>query len=141
MGRKRKTERGNRSFAVACLGGILIGFSSGALFILIFSAIALRTTDPTAVLLPMGLISLSISAMLCGRISCALWGHHSLIPALAGGGIYAVVIVLIGLCFPGSTLTLWLRCAGAPLIFLLALCGGAIGRRGIGKRRRHAKRH
>jgi peptidoglycan/LPS O-acetylase OafA/YrhL len=102
----------------------------------LFAFIAYRTADPTSYVTPMGLTALGISALLCGWLCTKLWGHHSLIPALVGGVIFAALIGAAGLCIPGSTLTAAVRCAGCPSMAVLSLIGGLLGQRRTRRRRR-----
>ncbi len=136
MAHKHKRARESVNFGFATGGGILAGILSGAVLIFCLAAIAYRMNDPSASLLPLGLIALAVSALITGRVSCAMWGNRSLIPTLTAGVIYALLITAAGLCLPGNTLAVWLRCLGCPVIALLALVGGLIGRRGERKRHR-----
>ncbi len=136
MKHKRHVASGGRGFGFALAGGVLSGGLSGCVLLLLLSAIALRTNDPASYLLPMGLAALAVSALILGRVSCAMWGNRSLIPTLASGSLYALLITGLGLAVPGSTLNVWIRCIGCPCILLLALAGGALFRKRSHTRRR-----
>lgn len=129
-------HRKQTSLVRALLIGGGAALALGLLLILLVGAVLLRTEDPTAHLLPAGLACLAATALVMGWVSVRVWGHDSLFPALICGGIFAVLIAAGGLAVPGSTLPVWLRCAGVPCILLLALFGGLFGRRRKPRRRR-----
>ncbi len=137
MAHKHKAARGSKNFGVATGGGILAGLITGVILIFCLAAVAYRMSDPSAALMPLSLVALAVSAMVTGRVSCMLWDNRSLIPPLVSGTIYAILIAAGGLCIPGSTLTLWIRCVGCPAILALAMMGSLIGRRSVQKRHRH----
>ncbi len=136
MAHKHRMTRGGKSFGIATGSGILSGLASGVVLIFCLAAVAYRMSDPSAALMPMGLVALGISAIIAGRVSCAMWGNRSLIPTLTAGGIYALLVAAAGLCIPGSTLDVWVRCLGCPAILAFAMLGGLMGRRATVKRRR-----
>ncbi len=140
MEKRRKKGHTGHGFVASCIWGIMAGILTGTVFIFALAAFAYQSTNPTALLIPLGLVSLGISALLTGRVACAVWGHGSMIPALVSGGVFSLMICLIGLCFPGSTLTLWIRIAGCPAVFLLTLLGGAFRLKKKSKRRRARSR-
>ncbi len=135
MAHKRRSARGAKSFGIATGGGVLAGLAVGMVLIFCLAAVAYRMSDPATALLPMGLAALGISAMTTGRVSCLLWDNRSLIPPLAAGGAYALLIAAAGLCITGSTLDVWVRCLGCPCVLGLAVLGGVIGRKGARGRR------
>ncbi len=137
MVKKRNGAKETKHFGIATLGGILAGIVSGGVLIFILSAVASRMNDPAAAVLPMGLAALAVSALITGRISCAMWGNTSLFPPLAAGSVYALIVAATGLGIPGSTLDVWVRCLGIPAVLLLSLVGGLIFRRGNKRRHRH----
>ncbi len=136
MQHKRRTTAGTCNFGVATGGGVIAGLLTGTILVFCLAALAYRTANPAAALLPMGLTALGISSVVCGRVSCMMWGNRSLIPTLAAGAIFTLLIAAGGLCIPGSTLTFWIRIAGCPSIFVLALAGGAVGRKSNKRRSR-----
>ncbi len=136
MAHKRKGAKGTKSFGIATASGILSGIATGAVLVFCLAAVAYRMSDPAAALMPMGLIALAVSALVTGRVSCAMWGNTSLFPTLASGAVYALLIAAVGLSIPGSTLDVTVRCLGCPAILLIALLGGMIGKRTTRKRSR-----
>jgi hypothetical protein len=131
---KRK-RRKTASFPLSILGGILGGWSSGILLVFLFSFIAFRGEDPAAYLPLWGLISLGVGAFICGGLAAHLWGHTSLIPSLLSGAIFAISIVGMGLCIPGTSLPLSLRLWSLPAMLLLSMVGGFLGGRKKGHKR------
>lgn len=112
---------------IACLAGVAMVFT--------VSAILLRSSDPTAYLLPAGLSCLGMTALLLGVCTVRLWKRDSLFPALIAGAVFAVLIGAGGLAVPGSTLPVAVRCAGVPAVFLIALLGGFLARPRRARRR------
>ncbi len=133
---KRKRRKAT-SFPLSILGGILGGFACGILLVFLFSLLTFRGDDPTATLTLLGLVALGVGALCCGYLAARLWGHSSLIPALLSGAIFAVLIVGIGLCIPGTALPLPMRLWSLPVMLLLSLLGGLLG--GKKTRRKRAR--
>ncbi len=136
MEHKKVRGKHQRSFPVAVAGGILLSLLFGLLLLIVLALIAYRTADPTSLTVPMSLSALGVSGFLCGWLCCKLWGFPSVIPALVGGVIFAALIAAAGLCIPGSTLTAWVRCAGCPLVAVLAALGGLAAAKRPKRRRR-----
>ncbi len=134
MDQKRKRHTHARSFPGVVALGVGISLATGMALLFLCACILWRTQDPTAYILPLGLICLLASALLCGWLCTVLWGHPSLLPALAGAALLTLLISGLGLCVPGTTLSWGIRCAGVPLVALTTLVGGALG--GHKKRRR-----
>ena len=131
---KRRRNK-STSFPLSILGGILGGFMIGILLVFLFSFIVFGGEDPTAHLAIWGLLALGFSVLSCGYLAAKLWKHSTFIPSLLAGGIYTVMIVGIGLCIPGTALTLPMRIWSVPVMLLLSILGGGLA----GKKRRHRR--
>lgn len=135
MERKHHRSTKQIGFWGAVFWGMGLGLAAGGLSLLLFAAILSGADDPTAHLSVFGLAGAAISALVTGYAARKLWGHPTPIPSLIGGAILAVLLAAGGLCFPGSTLPAAVRCAGIPVIVLLAVLASLAVP--DGKRRRH----
>lgn len=138
MENKHRHRGGQRSLPYAVGMGMLLSFGMGMLLLMGVALVLYRGEDPTAHILPLSLVSLGISGLACGVLCTKLWGHASPVPSLLGGCLFAVLILAMGLCVPGSTLSLGVRLGGCPTVALLSLCGGMLSSRP--KRRRVRRR-
>ena len=130
-----KRHRKQSSLLKSLLIGGGTALLTGAALVFCMAAILLRSSDPTAHLLPAGLGCLAVTALLLGVCTVRMWKHDSLFPALIAGAIFAVLIGAGGLAVPGSTLPVAVRCAGVPAVFLLTLLGGFLARPRRARRR------
>ncbi len=124
------------SFWGAVITGMIAALGVGCILLFVFSCICMGFQTPIAYLVPFGLLGLSCSMVAGGWVTTKLWGHHSPLPALLTGGVLALFLIAVGLCFPGSTLPAAIRLAGGPIGVVLAFAGGVIGASQKKKRRK-----
>ena len=113
-----------------CVRAILLGGAAAAVLLLVGSAVCFMQADPTALIRPIALCTLSLSAAVCGFYLGRASGQ-ALLYAAASGGVYCLLLSLLSL-IPASDAEGYTIGVGILLhaaIIAAALAGAWLGRR------------
>jgi len=102
-----------------------IGFAAFAVFLLIFAGVGVGIDLPSVAVSILAVLSVVIGTFLSGFFSARLIGHSGLFAGLAAGGLFVIVLLIIGMIigkpFESTALTAYIAgCASGGI-------GGIVG--------------
>jgi len=109
MAKQKKNHKSNDTSEASLLSllrcslrGAAIGLLVSVVLAVIICVAILGTPDPDALVFPLSLIALYISAFVAGLIATAKMGSSSLICGLLSGGIFMLSYMFVSLFFPSE---------------------------------------
>lgn len=129
----------------ASLGSLLITVAISVLLLLVGTAVAYSTADPTALVQPISYAALYIAALLGGIISAKLNRRSPYLTCALASGAFSLIGVLVAAVLPDSLSSadsVWLSLTLRLAALLIFFAGAFIGAKQKPKRSaRHARKH
>ena len=126
-------------FVAVCLYSVVLSVSVAFLFILIASAIIIKAPDPIAAIKPTALISLYLSALICGFISKKSSSLPSALIGVTSGLSLTLIVMTVSFFLPNSAQASFLPGTKALLFILIfptAIIGSLLGGIKMSKKRK-----
>ncbi|MBQ9162840.1 MAG: TIGR04086 family membrane protein [Clostridia bacterium] len=93
-------------FKIAFFAGLFalpVSLGIGLALLLALSFAAYSNPDPDKLIAPLGITALILTSVLCGFVSARRGGRAAVLCGLMGGGLFALALFAISLCFGDET--------------------------------------
>ena len=134
------------NLVVVSLRSVAISLSAAFLFILLVNTVVIKTSDPIAAIKPTSLISLYLSALICGFISKKCSDFPSILIGTFSGLILTLIIMTVSFFLPNSAQASFFTGTKALLFILIfptTLIGSFLGGIKIARKRKspYSRKH
>ena len=118
-----------RGFFVSCLLALLVWLITLVILLPLFCLIVSSTADPDAVLVPLSLCALYLSALACGIGAVRLTDDGVLSGAVSGLFLFLLLLLLSSLPLPPTSFDLARGTLYLALVIPVSVVGSVIGRK------------
>lgn len=126
--RGARSSKNGHSLPGSLLRGFLMTVLIGGVLLLLLSAVAFRTDDPTRYLLPLSTVALVLTAFFAGFTAAGFYRRHGILIGALAGIVFAVASAILAVVLAEENSQIpAARWISYPIIILLATLGGLFG--------------